>query len=202
VDAAADDRECSMTTAIQQKIEDKLMTRAAWKEQGYRVPTKATPAEIELYLVPGYRSVYRERHLFSFEQVKKVSKEEADRRSASATLGVITRTLNMEAAMENVALTIVRGMSDREIYDLARATHGGNYAGKPGEFHWSNRKARNAIRHCLTNYESQWAKINRGATGEDAYTILRERVDQLVDEAYPQFAEGMPEVAICLTFRR
>jgi hypothetical protein len=60
-------------------------------------------------------------------------------------------------------------------------------------FLWSNKKARNAIRHCRTNYEEQWAKINRGQTGEEAYNILRERVDELVDEAYPQFADGMSE---------
>jgi hypothetical protein len=61
-------------------------------------------------------------------------------------------------------------------------------------FYFCNRKARNAIRHSLTNYEEQWAKINRGVTGDLAYSILRDRVDELVLEAYPQFAEGIPEV--------
>jgi hypothetical protein len=100
---------------------------------------------------------------------------------------------NMQTAMETVELTIRRGLSNAEIYDLAFLSHGGNYLGDPGPFNWCNQKARNAIRHCLTNYEAHWAKINRGQTGEEAYNILRERVDELVDEAYPQFAEGMPE---------
>jgi len=104
--------------------------------------------------------------------------------------------VRIEKYLEMVELTITRGLSNGEIYELALSTHGGNYLGDPGEFYWSNRKARNSIRHCLTNYEAQWAKINRGFTGDEAYHILRERVDELVDEAYPQFAEGMPEQAL------
>jgi hypothetical protein len=102
--------------------------------------------------------------------------------------------LNMETAMEAVELTIIQGKTNREILQLAASTHGGNYLGDPGPFYFCNRKARNAIRHSLTNYEEQWAKINRGVTGDLAYSILRDRVDELVLEAYPQFAEGIPEV--------
>ncbi len=32
-------------------------------------------------------------------------------------------------------------------------------------------------------------EINRGDTGRDAYEILRKRVDELIDEVYPQFKE-------------
>jgi hypothetical protein len=174
--------------------EEVLRTRAGWKALGYRVPTKAEPDDTEEYLVPGYRSVWRERHLFSFEQVVKVDKKEAKKRSAAAEKGVQTRIENMYRKMETVKLTIVRGKTNSEIYELARRTHGGNYMGDPGEFYWSNRKARNAIRHCLTNYEAQWAAINRGITAQAAYAKLRSRIDDLVDEAYPQFAEGEPEV--------
>ena len=171
----------------------KMDTRQGWKAAGYRVPTKAVPVRIEEYLVPGYSTVYRERHLFSADQVVRVSKEEAQRRSRAASKAVVTRMENMEKTMEMVELTIKHGLSNSEIYELAFSTHGGNYQGDAGTFVWSNRKARNAIRHSLTNYEEQWAKINRGFTGEEAYNILRERVDELVDEAYPQFAEGMSE---------
>lgn len=84
---------------------------------------------------------------------------------------------------------IIRGKSTDEIRSLARATHGGNYRGDPGPFVWSNRTARNCIRHNLTNYEALWSLCNRGYTGTTAYEVLRARVDDLVDEAYPQFVE-------------
>jgi hypothetical protein len=170
-----------------------LRTRAAWKLAGFRVPAKAEPRATEEYLVPGYRNVYRERHLFAADQVIPIDEAEAERRSAAAEKAVETRVKNMNNLMSTVELTI-RGKTNKEIYDLAARTHGGNYRGNPGEFHFSNSKARNAIRHNLTNYEEQWEEINRGVTGGDAYKILRARIDALVDEAYPQYAEGMPEV--------
>jgi hypothetical protein len=173
---------------------DTLRTRATWKALGYSVPTKAKPTKVQEYLVPGYRSTYRERHLFSFDQVKPVATEVAAKRATAAAKGVSTRIKNMEYAIETAELTIVRGKTNAEIISLARSTHGGNYQGRVGEFHWSNRAAHNAIRHALTNYEQQWEKINRGPTAEFAYYTLRERIDELVDEAYPQFSLGMPEV--------
>jgi hypothetical protein len=140
--------------------------------------------------------VYRNRHLFASEQVIAIDPNEAEKRSIAAKLAVKSRIANMKQRMREAELTIVRGKTTHEIYRLALISHGGNYQGDPGEFHWSNRKARNAIRHCLTNYESLWAIANRGHTGEGAYLILRDRIDALVDEAYPQFAEGEPEVGI------
>ena len=76
----------------------------------------------------------------------------------------------------------------KEIEALALSTHGGNYGGDPGPFHFSDKKAQDTIRHNLTNYEQQWEKINRGSTGSHAYLILRRRIDALVDEAYPEYA--------------
>ncbi len=178
---------------VKKNLRDSLMTRSAWKELGYSVPIKEEPTKIEEYRVPGYRRVYRDRHLFSFLQVNKVSATIRLKRQAAAVKAIETRIRNMEDAMENVELTIVSGLTDEEIRDLAISTHGGNYQGKVGEFIWSNRTARNTIRHALTNYEAQWARINRGTTGEEAYEILRERVDDLVNKTYPQFAEGEPE---------
>ncbi|MES2390140.1 MAG: hypothetical protein V4555_00760 [Acidobacteriota bacterium] len=175
-----------------------LRTRARWKADGYVVPKAAVPAKVEAYLVPGYRTVYRDRHLFSAKQAQRVDAATTQKRQAAAAKAFETRIENMERSMETAQLTIVRGKSVAEIRDLALITHGGNYAGKPGEFIWSNRKARNTIRHCLTNYESLWAKINRGDTAQEAYAILRSRIDDLVDEAYPQFAEGMSD-AECRT---
>jgi hypothetical protein len=58
--------------------------------------------------------------------------------------------------------------------------------GDPGEFHWSNRTAVNCILHNL----ALWKIINRGKTGEEAYELLRERVDELIAEAYPQYFGG------------
>jgi hypothetical protein len=89
--------------------------------------------------------------------------------------------------MTTVELTIVCGTTEEDIRELALLTHGGNYQGDPGPFFWSHTKAINTIRHCLTNYEQQWQKKNRGNTGAKAYNILRKRVDDLVEEAYPQF---------------
>ncbi len=110
------------------------------------------------------------------------------KRSEAAQSGANTRGRNMAERMREAEITIIRGKTVPEIHKLAISTHGGNYHGGSGEFHWSNRTAHNCIRHNLTNYESLWKIFNRGETGEEAYTILRERVDDLIDEAYPQFA--------------
>jgi len=193
--------EVNDTTAVSSSSENEtrliatiLDTRDGWKRRGYCVPSKARPARIEQYKVPGYSTVYRNRHLFEFDQVYEVSDAVAQQRSSAAELAVITREENMTKAMQTAKITIQLGKTVDDIRELAYLTHGGNYQGDPGEFIWSNRKARNTIRHCLTNYETLWKKINRGRTGQDGYNILRERVDELVDESYPQFAEGMPEV--------
>jgi hypothetical protein len=177
-----------------------LHTRSEWKEMGFRVPSKAQPATKEIYFVPGYRTVMRERHLFSQEQVVAINANEAKRRSEAARKAVATRIEHMEQAIEEAELTIVARKSNEEIYELAIHSHGGNYQGDPGEFRWSNRKARDTIRHRLTNYESLWGLINRGPTAEFAYQILRDRVDALVAETYPQFAEGAEEVEVMPRF--
>ena len=113
---------------------------------------------------------------------------ESEDRKTSASIGVRTKTGNMVRKMQEANITIKRGWTDEQIHELAVRTHGGNYAGNPAEFVWSSRKARAAIRHNLTNYESLWSVCNRGDTGQGAYEILRPRVDALIDEAYPQFA--------------
>jgi hypothetical protein len=171
-------------------------SRSEWKAAGFRVPTTARPVRVEKYLVPGYSTVYRNRHLFTSEQVIAIDPNEAEKRSIAAKLAVKSRIANMKQRMREAELTIARGKTSHEVYRLALMSHGGNYQGDPGEFHWSNRKARNTIRHWLTNNESLWAIANRGDTGEGAYLILRDRIDALVDEAYPQFAEGESEVGI------
>lgn len=114
----------------------------------------------------------------------------AESRKNRSARGVSTRVNNISEGMRNATLTIERGLSKNQIYDLAIRTHGGNYAGNPGEFVWSNRTARNCIRHNLTNYEELWALTNRGSTGRLAYEELRSRVDKLIGEAYPEYAES------------
>jgi len=96
--------------------------------------------------------------------------------------------------MQTAKLTIRRGFSDCDIYHLARDSR--QEFDAHGAFHWNNRVARNTVRHCLTNYEELWWKLNPGAPGITAYNTLRTRVDKLVDETYPQFAENMPEVEV------
>jgi hypothetical protein len=95
--------------------------------------------------------------------------------------------MQKEHEMEKAELTIQRGLSNDAIYNLALDSwpDTNNTA-----FFWCNRVARNTIRHCLTNYD----KIDPGAAVIGAYSVLRTRVDRLCDEAYPQYAEGMPEV--------
>jgi hypothetical protein len=110
-----------------------------------------------------------------------------EKRKEAATRGVETRIDRMIELVEKAEITIQRGWSDDAIHKLAAQTHGGNYAGDPGEFHWSNRTAVNCIRHNLTNYEELWQSINRGDTGKAPYELLRKRVDALIEEAYPQF---------------
>lgn len=114
-------------------------------------------------------------------------REGLDARKDRSTKAVGTRILNMVEAMKNAKITITAGLSDADIHKLAIATHGGNYQGDPGGFHWCNRTARNCIRHNLSNYEELWRLCNRGHTGHEAYEILRERVDALIDETYPRY---------------
>ncbi len=116
-------------------------------------------------------------------------RDAAEARRTAGYEGVGTRVVNMVRRVEAAELTIVRGVSDEEIRKLAMRTHGGNYRGDPGEFRWSPRTARNCIRHNLTNYEKLWKLVNRGETGQPGYEVLRERVEALIDEAYPQFAD-------------
>lgn len=120
-------------------------------------------------------------------------KRGAKTRRCAAKRGVATRVDRMVKRMEKATITIARGWTDEQIRDLAERTHGGNYAGEPGPFHWSKQTARNCIRHCLTNYEELWEICNRGETGAAAYEVLRERVDDLIDEAYPQYADATAE---------
>jgi hypothetical protein len=171
-----------------------LRGKTAWKELGFRVPTTAIPRATEQYLVPNYSSVYRTRYLYAQDQVVPIDPPAAARRAEAAQRAVTTRRQHMEQAMRNVSLTITRGWTPGQVLSLAISTHGGNYQGDLGPFRWSNRAARNAIRHNLTNYERLWSRINRGYTGEAAYEILRSRVDALVAEAYPEYSEGTPEV--------
>jgi hypothetical protein len=117
----------------------------------------------------------------------------AQNRQASAFAATRTRADNMAERMYNAKLKIVKGWTYDQIYQLAIRTHGGNYEGDPGEFVWDNRKAQAVIRPNLTNYEALWQLCNRGETGREAYEILRQRIDDLIDEAYPQFA-GSPEI--------
>jgi hypothetical protein len=109
------------------------------------------------------------------------------KRKEAAQRGIETKINKMVDLVLNAEITIERGWSDDAICDLAARTHGGNYEGDPGEFHWSNRTAVNCIRHNLTNYEALWKLINRGDTGQEAYELLRLRVDELIEEAYPQY---------------
>ena len=111
-----------------------------------------------------------------------------ENRRKAAYIGVATKSQRMADNAVTAEITIVRGLSDDEIHKRAVETHGGNYRGDPGEFHWSKTTARNCIRHNFTNYERLWAITNRGDTGTPAYLILRERVDTLIEENYPQFA--------------
>jgi hypothetical protein len=110
-------------------------------------------------------------------------------RERAAARGVGTRVDNMVEQMRSAVITIDGDLTADQIYDLAERTHGRNYQGDPGPFRWSSRTARNCIRHNLTNYERLWSVCNRGNTGSAAYAILRARVDALIDEAYPQFAD-------------
>lgn len=112
----------------------------------------------------------------------------AGERSDQAERAVTTRVDNIVKKMGTAEITIQRGLTKEQIHKLAIITHGGNYLGDPGEFVWSNRKARDCIRHNLTNYEQLWNICNRGKTGKAAYELLRSRVDALIDETYPEYA--------------
>jgi hypothetical protein len=167
-----------------------LRTRSDWKSLRRIVPTKAVPAKKEFYYVPGYMRVTRIRHLFSLDQTVEVSREQSAKRLLVAKLGKETRENNRVDRMQTVKLTIVNGMTDADIYDLASCTHGGRYAGELGEGRLSAKQARDTIRTKLTNYESLRPRITRRQTDNRAYAVLRTRIDALVDETYPQYAPG------------
>lgn len=113
-------------------------------------------------------------------------------RRLSSEKAVATKINNMISEMETANIEIVAGKTHREIRNLALDTHGGNYMGDPGPFHFDNQVAINCIRHNLTNYEELWQLCNRGKTGKTPYSILRKRVDDLIRKTYPKyFREGM-----------
>ncbi len=138
------------------------------------------------------------RHLYLSARVREIEQSpefagwhaKSQRRKASARRAVHVREANMVRRMEDVEITIQGGWTEDQIRALALRTHGGNYQGNPGPFTWSARTARNCIRHNLTNYEMLWGLCNRGATGREAYEVLRRRVDALIDTTYPEFAES------------
>jgi hypothetical protein len=55
--------------ALREEATRDLKTRAEWREEGYRVRIGSAPQYRERYLVPGYSTVYRDRHYFSRGQV-------------------------------------------------------------------------------------------------------------------------------------
>ena len=168
-----------------------VFSKAVWKSMGFRVPTKAKPYKRELYLVPGFSTVYRTRYLYARDQVIPIDREQFKRRSTAAQQAAITRSQNTVKRMEEVEITIISGYSYAQVWELALDTHGKNYLGNPGEFNWCDRTARNAIRHNLTNYEKLLKRCNNSDEGRLAYLVLRGRIDILVDETYPEYAEHL-----------
>ena len=122
------------------------------------------------------------------KKVVTAARERYEARKAAAIKASQTRVENIRKIVNEIVPTIRRNLTDSEIEQLARCTHGGNYDGNPGPFRFSSRVARNCIRHQLTNYEAVLAKINRGDSCKEIYTEIKERFDKLVEEAYPQFA--------------
>lgn len=118
-------------------------------------------------------------------------KSGTENRKQAAARAVATKVSRMIARTETCQITIQRDRTLKEIYELAWRTHGGNYAGDPGEFRWSRTTAENCIRHKLTNYESLWKIMNRGETGQPAYAVLRERVDALIEEVYGKILDSI-----------
>ena len=116
------------------------------------------------------------------------AREKYESRKAAAIKANQTRVENIRKLVSEIVPTIRRNLTDSEIEQLARDTHGGNYDGDPGPFRFSSRVARNCIRHQRTNYEAVLAKINRGDSCIEIYAVIKERFDELVEEAYPQFA--------------
>ena len=110
--------------------------------------------------------------------------EGSNKRREAAEKGVQTRIANMEDRILAADITIDGSYTIDALRSLAAETHGGNYEGDAGELRWDYRGAVNCIRHNLTNYERLWRFINRGATGGNAYLVLRGRVDDLIEQTY------------------
>jgi hypothetical protein len=112
-------------------------------------------------------------------------------RAQLAKRGVSSRVESMIAVMGKVEIEIDSDWRTDQIRKAAQAEYLTRQIdrGYTTEFFWSKRAARNFIRRRLTNYEALWSLCNRGETGGPAYAILRSRVDALINEVYPQFAE-------------
>jgi hypothetical protein len=171
-------------------MKPELRTRSDWKSLERLVPAKAVPTRKELYYVPGYTRVTRIRHLFSLDQTVELSREQSAKRTLAAKLGNETRSKQLMERMQNVALTIIKGMTHLDISDLASRTHEGRYAEEKVESPLTASQARQLIRTHLTNYEAVRPRITRRQNDSQAEAILRTRIDKLVNATYPQYAPG------------
>jgi hypothetical protein len=133
--------------------------------------------------------LYAMRRIEAAEATESFAAERAktDRRRIACAKAVVTKTSTIASAMDAAEITIKAGRTRGQIRELAEQTHGGNYAGDPGDFQFNNKVAVNCIRHNLTNYEELWAICNRGKTGQGAYDRLRARVDELIRKTYPEY---------------
>ena len=69
----------------------------------------------------------------------------------------------------------------------------GNYDadGKSADPSTKRRWARNYLRHCATSYEGELVELF-GVVGKDAaYQVLRARVEEMIEERFPELAESL-----------
>lgn len=163
-----------------------LKTRDAWKAAGFRVPTKAKPAKLEQYLVPGYRTVYRTRHLYSQDQVIEVSQAESMRRREA---GLKAAETSARKTMEYAASCPidVKVVSEAELQSTSIATYLGSYEGYREYPGFGPRQAVNCLRHNYTRYEKHLAWLDGRVASDAAYLKLKRRVLDAIAVAYPQY---------------
>jgi hypothetical protein len=158
-------------TAPSHEISTLVLSRPEWEERGYCIPHGTDHDHI--VRVEGR---YQRRYAYS--------------RAIPARTPKPARKTQREP-VASLTVTIERDLTVAQVYALASLSHRGDTP-----FMWSNSVARTAILENLTDYRERLESISGGCMRGTSRVMLRQRAEELIDEAYPMFAPGMPEVEV------
>lgn len=72
-----------------------------------------------------------------------------------------------------------------EHWELKREARGEFVSGQDADDTTKRRWARNYLRHCCTNYDSEIHRLFGMVGRDEAYNIIRERIESMIDERFP-----------------